>query len=56
MCQGFGPLDAGDPESLVSCLMSSPPGDEVHDGLVEVFPRGGEVPEGLDREGLPALL
>ena len=56
VCQRLGPLDAGDPDALVSRLPATPPEDEVHDGLVEAFSWGGEVPQGLDGEGGPALL
>ena len=56
VCQKLGPLDGGDQDALVSCVLASPPEDEVHDRLVEAFPWGGEVPEGLDGELDPALL
>ena len=55
MCQGLGPLDGGDPDALVSRLLASCPELEVHDDLVNAFPRGGEAPEVLDGENCPIL-
>ena len=51
VCQGLGPLDGGDPDRLVLRLPGRPPEEEVQDGLVEAFPLGGGVPEGLDGPG-----
>ena len=41
MCQGLAPLDGGDPDVLVLGVLVGPPEDEVYDGVVETFPRGG---------------
>ena len=40
VCQGLASFDGGDPDVLVLGVLTSPPEDEVHDGLVEAFPRG----------------
>ena len=55
MCQDLGPLDGQDTDALVYRLPASPAEAEVHGGLLEAFPRTGEVPEGLDGEGGAAV-
>ena len=56
VCQGLGSLHGRDPDALVVRLLASPLEDEVHDGLMEAFPRGDEVPKGLDGEFGPSIL
>ena len=37
VCQGLGPLEGGNPDALGTRLLATPPGDEVHNVLVEAF-------------------
>ena len=46
VCQGLGPLEAGDRDVVALSLSAGPPEHEVHEGLVHALPRDGEVPEG----------
>ena len=50
VCQGLGPLDAGNPDALVLRLPASPAEDEGRDSLVQALVRGVELPEGLNSE------
>ena len=54
--QGLAPLHGGDPDALVLHALACPPEEEVHNGLLEISPWGGEVPEGLGGELGPAPL
>ena len=50
VCQGLAPFIPGDRDMLVLVLLTSPPEDEVDNGLVEALPRRGKVLEGLYSE------